>query len=94
MYEIEKGVSIPRKYSTRAVGYPFDQMTVGDSFFVSMEEFKDYKGFPKVTPAMSNTIRSAAKRWGQRGDGAGEEFTVRTVRGSGAIIGFRCWRLK
>ena len=92
MYEIEKDVSIPRKYSTRATDYPFAQMTVGDSFFVSMEEFKDYKGFPKAMPAMSNTIRSAAKRWGNQTGGV--EFTVRTIREDGHVVGFRCWRTK
>ena len=90
MYEINKGLEVPTKHSARVINYPFAEMEATDSFFVPIEEFKDYKGWPKVMPAMSNSIRTAAKHWGNRHNG--KVFTVRTIRRGGIVTGFRCWR--
>lgn len=74
-YKIEKGVEIPR---TAYQEYPFDEMEVGDSFFVE-------GGSTQISKGDSRAYR-AAKMYGLRHS---VEFSARTVEG-----GLRIWRVK
>lgn len=58
-YQIETGVPIPAKVRrTRQTEYPFDQLNVGDSFFVPATEER-----PDPTRALASTVASASKRY-------------------------------
>ena len=78
MYKIEKGIPSPRLGSGSKV-YPFNEMEVGDSFFVPYSD-RDSK---KV---QANIIVSVRNR-----RGLPKEFKVRT---RSILTGVRCWRVK
>lgn len=58
MFEIESGKPIPPDPRKK---YPFDQMEVGDSFFVPLGDNEQ-----RVKKTVSNCARSFGKRVGQR----------------------------
>jgi len=65
-FKIEKGIAIPeRKGGT--VKYPFEQMEVGDSFFV-----------PESAEVRRSNFSNSASSYGKR---TGKKFTVRKVEG-------------
>jgi len=63
MYEIEKGVEVPKKQKLQIL-YPFPFMEIGDSFIVGKEEGK------KVTSSLAYYNRKV---------GNAKKFTTRTV---------------
>ncbi len=87
---LESGVPIPSKsVPTRKSKYPFDDMQVktNNTFFVG-----------SVT---ANTMHAAVTRYKGTEEGAGKEFTVRTVeevikgqKNDLPQIGVRIWRIK
>ena len=76
MFEIEKNIPIPISVYNK---YPFGEMEVGDSFFVSVKNEDRH--------VIGNNIRSAA-RSGRWGDG---KFTTKWIK---AETGYRCWRIE
>ena len=77
--KIEKGVPfIPR---IRPRKYPFNDMKIGDSFFIAVTGDSDVR---KARNLIASSLRACAKR-------AGNEYrvTIRRVKG-----GLRCWRIK
>src|SRR5208282_54938 len=81
MLTIEKGVPLPAAQETvpKATRYPFDVMSVGDSFLVPREEgLPDRKLMQRVSPAAS---RHASKN--------GRKYALRIVED-----GVRVWRIE
>jgi hypothetical protein len=88
-FAIDDGIAIPpsRGGRNRSV-YPFDQLTVGQSFHVPASEAK-----PNPAKSLASTVSSANKRNAKEG-ASGFKFEVRSVdatdtRGAGA----RVWRI-
>ena len=82
MYEIEKDKPISTKKSRR-LRYPFNQMQIGDSIFVSIEDVafsKDPNG----------VVSSAASAYGRRHS---IKFITRTIVEQNQVTGFRVWRV-
>lgn len=77
MFKIDKNVKMPPK-GQKPSKYPFQQMEVGDSFFVPNP--KDKKRSPITSATHSANKKLAPKR-----------FTSRTVTESG-VMGMRIWR--
>jgi hypothetical protein len=65
-FKIEQGIEIPPRRSG-ALKYPFDQMNVGDSFFIPEDS--------SVKPA---NVSNSAQAYGKQ---TGRKFTVRRVEG-------------
>lgn len=78
MYEIEKGIKIPVRKSSRPAKYPWRQMELGDSFFVP-------SGNPSKMITRLNPSSQTQK--------AGLKFTRRIVEENG-VKGVRIWRIK
>src|SRR5208282_5891176 len=81
MLTIEKGVPLPAAQETvsKATRYPFDVMSVGDSFLVRREEgLSNRKLMQRVSPAAS---RHASKN--------GRKYALRIVED-----GVRVWRVE
>jgi hypothetical protein len=88
-FAIDDGITMPpsRGGRNRSV-YPFDALTVGQSFHVPASEAK-----PNPAKSLASTVSSANKRNAKEG-GSGFKFEVRSVdasdpRGAGA----RVWRI-
>jgi len=88
-FAIDDGITMPPSRGGRNRGvYPFDQLTVGQSFHVPASEAK-----PNPAKSLASTVSSANKRNGKEG-GSGAKYEVRSVdasdpRGAGA----RVWRI-
>lgn len=76
-YTIEKGIAIPNK-RTRRSKYPFDEMELGDSFFVPAKKTQ------KIVVLRSNLLTLA-----KRADGSEKKFTTAIQ-----IDGVRIWRIR
>lgn len=87
-FEIEKG--IPYKRSTRKRGagrkrmYPFDQMEVGDSFFVPLAENKNIRNLQACLCVCSKKEQSRS----------GKDFKVSIYEDETKGLGVRVWRIK
>lgn len=77
--EIDKHVPLPETRTQRRSRYPFEQMAVGDSFFIRNA---DQTRFASVQQCAS-----------RRGRLDGTRFTVRKVT-EGNQKGLRCWRVQ
>lgn len=78
-YPIDRGVPTPRTNHEVKKRYPWDEMRVGDSFFVPVADGEDYAAVHRRVSASASTRRH---RHGGR-------YTIRRVEG-----GLRCWRLE
>ena len=93
-YELNKSVPIPTDYRSTENKYPFDEMEIGDSFFISPEyEEEDVK-------RLSNRVAQARQSYQKRVAKHGTEvrFTQRQrVEDDGGkegpIAGIRVWRV-
>lgn len=58
MFQIEKGIPMPERarFIPKAQKYPFDQMTVGDSFAIEIDKATE-------GPVLCRRVRNAAHRW-------------------------------
>jgi len=81
MYKIEKDVPIPR---SRA--YPFQEMEIGDSFFVSCDGYQTQSKRDKFRVIGCRIIQSL-RPFRQNG----KKFITRTDRENNGI---RCWRIE
>ena len=93
-YELDKSVPIPTDYRSTDIKYPFDEMEIGDSFFIS-PEYED-----EDTKRLSNRIAQARQGYQKRMAKQGTEvkFTqrqwVEDYGGKeGPIAGLRVWRV-
>lgn len=73
IFKIEKSIPIPEARGRRAKKYPFEQMEVGDSFFVPLEEGKS-------PSAIHASIATAKHRLGINLTTAREEGGIRVWR--------------
>lgn len=80
-FKIDDGVQLPdRRYNGgRKPKYPFDQMTVGQSFFVPADGTK------------KKSVRAAAHGANKRSDG-NRTFVTRSTTENG-VEGIRVWRV-
>lgn len=81
-FSIEKNIPLPMHYDRTTRKYPFDQMSVGDSFLVPCEDR------PAETAATLNRLRQAARAYRNRHDKKDQRFNCRTLN-----RGVRCWRV-
>lgn len=77
--KIEKGIPLPNNRIVRKPRYPFDEMEVGDSFFVAADGLEVYRLHGRLNQQKS--LSEAHKK--------GAVFTIRSVPG-----GVRVWRLQ
>ena len=86
MFEVEKNVPIPRQ-QRRKKFYPFEEMEIGDSFFVPVEG-NDKKAYAIKRQSVLASVRYARhiKMFGEH-----RKFVTRSDLENGGI---RCWRLK
>ena len=81
MYEIEKDIPIISPRMKRERKYPFQEMEIGDSFFVPLNK--------KEIKKKRNALMSAAHHYRNR------KFSSRImVSEKDVIIGIRLWRVK
>jgi len=78
--KVDKGIPIPKPRQGTGSGYPWDDMKVGDSFFIP----NDAENMNNV--AHQNKLSSAARS--RRMNHPNEKYTVRAVKG-----GTRVWRI-
>jgi len=80
MFKIEKNIPIPKICRPgRNFIYPFNEMEVGDSFFVPLNG-------EKKTAVQASIVNSAARRK----EPGGKRFTTRYMAEEDGI---RCWRI-
>ena len=86
MFEIEKGVPVPagKRGGGRKAIYPFDTMSVGDSFAVPRD-----KGVTKAGGDVRQSTVSSCARLYARKHNPSAKFTVRVVDENT----LRCWRI-
>jgi hypothetical protein len=80
MYEIEKGIEMPRGGKGRKPIYPFRKMNVGESFFVQVASDNSYEKMAKMRSIMGSCRKTRL---------APKEFTTKIETG-----GIRVWRVK
>jgi hypothetical protein len=80
---IENSVPLPIGSKGSRFRYPFDEMKVGDSFYVLLKERNN-----KNCYSLQASLYQAAKIWATK-NGNGHEFVVRSDS-----IGVRIWRKK
>jgi hypothetical protein len=89
-FSIDKGVQLPpiNRGGDRAQMYPFDQLEVGDSFFVPVSE-----SMPNPGKTLASTVSSATRRY--KTATPPRVFTIRAnvVGPDGATKGARIWRI-
>lgn len=78
IFVVEKSIPLPSVRGGKTTLFPFEQMEIGDSFFVKETEYKKH------------TVASAAHTFGKHNK---RTFAVRMVKGDG-ISGTRVWRVK
>jgi hypothetical protein len=86
-FKIETGIPIPeiQRGGFRTETYPFQQLEVGQSFFVPGTTEK-----PNPAKSLASTVSSATRRYGKTD---GRKFTIRTAEENG-VKGARIWREK
>lgn len=82
-FKIEKNVPVPVSYTKNNLKYPFDQMEVGDSFFIPFKEGQSNEEKRKITNAVSSSCFTY-KRAKKLND---ITFATRMTK-----EGVRCWR--
>jgi hypothetical protein len=95
-YKIEKGVALPtiNRGGDRSQLYPFDEMEVGDSFFVPVSET-----MPNPGKTLASTVSSATRRYKSTDPAVPSRvFTIRAnvnqVEGDASTAkGARIWRI-
>lgn len=85
--EVEKGIPIPinphlNKY--RQFEYPFEQMEIGDSFFIAFKPESEYD----TTKKLRDRVANQARRYNKNVD-SNFRFIVHQVP-----KGARCWRVE
>ena len=75
--KIEKNIPLPSIVQRSQCMYPFDEMGIGDSFFVGPD------------PLRVQSVRNSLNTWLNRNGPVKYRFTVRRTVGGG----YRCWRL-
>lgn len=81
MYEIEKGIPIPKPVKPQPPGvYPFKKMEVGDSFFIKCNK--------KERQRRSSSVLTLAKKTCNE-----MKFTTRFIQ-FGKHTGIRVWRIR
>jgi len=78
-FTIEQDVPTPAGRSK----YPFQEMEVGDSFFVPLED-------ETLAKRRAQSVRAQAGRFGKIN---GVKFSIRTLDEDGQV-GVRCWRVE
>jgi len=89
-YQVEDGVEIPPITRTRdSVVYPFADMSVGQSFMISVDELVPMfsEEYETEIAKIEAKMRTASLRFTKAQCGA-VKFTIRQVPG-----GVRCWRV-
>jgi len=88
-YEISKAVPIPTDFRSTELKYPFDEMLVGDSFFI-IPEYED-----ETVKRLGNRIAQARQAYQKRKARLGVEvqFTQRLWT-EDETAGYRVWRVK
>ena len=88
-FKIDSGIAVPTDYHSREFKYPFDDMDVGDSFFIQ-PEYED-----ETVKRLGNRVAQARQNYQKRCVRQGKEvqFTQR-MRTEDNISGYRVWRVK
>ncbi len=85
MFEVEKNVEVPQilRDQERPRKYPFNEMDVGDSFFIPSGTHAAENINGKTTPRVSSAAHNYGKIHGQK-------FTIRKQ----PCGGYRVWRIE
>ena len=88
-YKIDSGVPIPADFRQTGLKYPFDEMNVGDSFYISPRSEEE------TVKQLSNRIAQARQAYQKRMGKRREEvrFTQRMWT-EDEVAGYRIWRVK
>tara|TARA_R100001143_G_scaffold60746_2_gene60515 strand:- start:2450 stop:2731 length:282 start_codon:yes stop_codon:yes gene_type:complete len=88
-FEIDTGIAIPEDFHTAARKYPFEDMNVGDSFFVG-PNYED-----ETQKQIGNRVAQARQAYQKRRAKQGLErsFTQRMWTDA-EVRGYRVWRVK
>jgi hypothetical protein len=88
-YEISKGVPIPVDFRSTEMKYPFEEMLVGDSFFIA-PEYED-----ENVKRLGNRLAQARQAYQKRKAKLGVEvqYTQRMWT-ENEVPGYRVWRVK
>jgi hypothetical protein len=87
-YELDKSVPIPTDYRSTDIKYPFDEMEIGDSFFI-VPEYED-ETVKRVGNRVAQARQSYQKRMARQGTEV--KFTQRQWVEED-IAGLRVWRV-
>ncbi len=88
-FEIDTGIEIPEDFRATARKYPFEDMDIGDSFFVG-PNYED-----ETQKQIGNRVAQARQSYQKRRAKQGLErsFTQRMWM-KGEVRGYRVWRVK
>ena len=89
-FKIDSGIAVPVDFHANARKYPFEEMSVGDSFFVgtSYEE--------ETQKQIGNRVAQARQSYQKRCVRQDVEvtFTQRMWTDDDGVLGYRVWRMK
>ena len=87
-YKIDSGVPIPTDFRQTELKYPFDEMNVGDSFYISPRS--EEENVKRLGNRIAQARQAYQKRMGKRGEEM--RFTQRMWTEDG-VAGYRVWRV-
>lgn len=89
MYQVETGIPVPDLdlVGSKQLKYPWDEMEVGDCFYVPAHECGSTGKYRKIGDA---PIRATCER-NKKGDG--KHFVAVRIREDGVFVGIRVWRI-
>lgn len=91
--QLDDNVPIPSRARVSKYNYPFADMKVGQSFFISIQEDEDEKDLTRLRHRLRNAVNSYRKAH----DLSDSKFAVHQVlevQGGKEIAGVRVWRTK
>lgn len=89
-FNIETNVPMPEKErKARKNKYPFNDLLIGQSFFVPNTE-----DMPDAFKAMSSTVSSANRRHRNKDGSYKKRFELARAKGRNGLAGVRVWRVR
>lgn len=85
MFEIKKGIALPKRAEARVAKYPFAKMEVGDCFDVPRDKGLNKHGRDLTQNSLGGAARSFAALHNSTAKFATRQIDEKTIR---------CWRIK
>ena len=88
-FKLDSGIAIPTDFRSTELKYPFEDMRVGESFFVA-PEYED-ETVKRLGNRMAQARQAYRKRKARQGD---EVLFTQRMWTEGEVAGYRVWRVE